>query len=616
MPKIKLLSDTLASQVAAGEVVERPASVVKELIENCIDSGARNIDILIRRGGISSIQVADDGCGMTKTDALMSLERHATSKIATTDDLAKIITMGFRGEALPSIASVSRFRLTTRETNALAGTEIQVTGGKLASVKEAGEAPGTQIEVRSLFYNIPARRKFLRTENTEFSHIEHQVRVHAIAHPNIGFNLVHNERTVFHLPRTESLFERVRGLAGNELAGRLLEVRDQTRSGIRFYGFIGEPGLSRSNRSLQMIFLNRRPIDGAILQYALREGYHTALMKGQHAVTFLFLEMDPDKVDVNVHPAKREVRFHDGNTMRSSLVQVVAETLEQFTRPNPLVSKSADPVVDSKPALAQSELMPAAEQRSLRHDWAATPAPLPPASSPVDKEAVTELPLDGEDSSAVVQETPSPIPAEPEPAKSAVPKADDFRIIGVLGKLYVLMQDSEGMVLMDQHAAHERVLFEQMRKRMEEEGVPTQQLLMPVTMEMTPKDYDLVSQNLETLRKLGIGAEAFGVNTLKIDCLPTFVSESDGNQFINDVLEELQRDTQRMSSMRLGEDMVATTVCRHAVKANDFLHHEELQKLLEDLLACDLPFCCPHGRPTLVQISYRELERKFGRMQP
>lgn len=624
MGKIQLLPDTLASQVAAGEVVERPASVVKELIENSIDSGARNIEIRIRRGGISSIHIADDGCGMDKTDALMCLERHATSKIRRAEDLAAILTMGFRGEALPSIASVSKFRLTTREPNALEGTEIVIQGGKLLSVKEAGEAPGTQIEVRSLFYNLPARRKFLRTENTEFSHIEHQVRVHAIANPRIRFSLVHNDRMIFQLPATERLFERVRGLVGNELALRLLEIPQGERGGIGISGFIGEPGLSRSNRHLQMIFLNRRPIDGAMLQYALREGYHTALMKGQQPVTFLFLEMDPTTVDVNVHPSKREVRFHDGIGLRSALVEAIAETLEKRRGPRDNgineeapIRKAAEPVPSFEiPPLReefrQDVLLPEREQRSLRTDWS------PMLASPADP--VSE-----------VQEGDEPVPdpasqleagpeegkeAETPPAKpaSSVPQAEDFRLLGVVGKLYVLMENEAGLVLMDQHAAHERVLFEQMRKRMENEGVPTQQLLMPVTLEMTPKEFDFVRQHLETLRKLGIGAEVFGANTLKIDCLPTFVSERDGNRFINNVLEELQRDTSRMSPMRLGEDMVATTVCRHAVKANDDLHMEELKSLLKDLLACDLPFCCPHGRPTLVQISYKELERKFGRV--
>ena len=622
MAKIKLLSDTLASQVAAGEVVERPASVVKELIENSIDAGARNIEIQIRRGGISSIQIADDGCGMNKTDALMSLERHATSKIRETEDLASILTMGFRGEAMPSIASVSKFRMTTRETNALAGTEILVNGGKLASVKEAGEAPGTQIEVRSLFFNIPARRKFLRTENTEFSHIEHQVRIHAIAHPHIRFSLVHNDRTVFHLPSTESLFERIRGLAGNELASRLLEIPDQTVNGLRFHGFIGEPGLSRSNRSLQMIFLNRRPIEGAILQYALREGYHTALMKGQHPVTFLFIEMNPSLVDINVHPAKREVRFHDGNNLRATLVSVIANTLESFIKPATstwgntgtvtVEEESSTVATTDAPQHVQPTLVPEAEQRSLRKDWA-DQSPTSTGDWPPELEQErTRTDLTPPEPSASSSGLPN---AEKSTGPtSKVPKPADFRILGVLGKLYVLMENDQGLVLMDQHAAHERVLFEQMRRRMEDEGVPTQQLLMPTILEMTPKEFDLVSQNLPTLRKLGIGAETFGSNTIKVDCLPTFVDERDGNTFINDVLEELRRDTTRMSTMRLGEDMVATTVCRHAVKANDFLHLKELEKLLEDMLLCDLPFCCPHGRPTLIQISYAELERKFGRV--
>ncbi|MEM8955092.1 MAG: DNA mismatch repair endonuclease MutL, partial [Verrucomicrobiota bacterium] len=324
MAKIRLLPDDLVSQVAAGEVIERPASVVKELVENSIDAGARRIEVVVNRGGISLIRVVDDGVGMNRTDALLAVERHATSKIATKEDLAAISTLGFRGEALPSIASVSRFRLSTREREALSGTAIEIKGGKLSGVKDSGDAPGTQIEARSLFYNLPARRKFLRTENTEFSHVEHQTRVQAIAHPEISFTLIRDERAVFQLPATRALIDRVRGLVGVELVSELVEVPRKERNGVAIWGLIGRPGIGRSNRSQQFVFLNGRPVEAPLLQYALREGYHTALMKGQYPVTFLFLEMDPCEVDVNVHPAKREVRFRDGNGVKGAVVEAVS----------------------------------------------------------------------------------------------------------------------------------------------------------------------------------------------------------------------------------------------------------------------------------------------------
>ncbi len=635
MGKIRLLSDALASQVAAGEVVERPASVVKELVENSIDAGAKNIEILTQRGGISLIRVVDDGCGMNRDDALMCLERHATSKIRTKEDLAAIGTLGFRGEAMPSIASVAKFKLTTREPEALTGTEIIVNGGRMVSVKDCGEPPGTQIEVRSLFFNIPARRKFLRTENTEFSHLEQVVRTQAIGHPGIRFTLVRGERISFQLPATTDQRERIAGLAGHDLAGRLLEVKKQTHHGVTVWGYIGPPGMGQSDRRKQLIILNGRPVEAAMLTYALREGYHTALMKGQFPVTYLFLETDPAAVDVNVHPAKREVRFHDGNGVRDAVIAAVQDTLTGSMK-RPVSGVGLTGMDKTAPVARQDELIPVQEQQSLRNDWSgfapvrqeverhdapprSNPVASPSQPYPIENKEVTE----GEGTEAESANGSETSDQPPLQSRSAIPsvtdddlppmRAADYRLMGVIGKLYVLLEHKEGLVLMDQHAAHERVLFEEMRRRMETEGVPSQGLLAPLMVELAPKDFDLVSQNIETLHKLGIAAEPFGGNTLKIDSLPTFLKSDDPETFLQDVIDEIRNDSDRMSKMRLGEDMVATTVCRHAVKANDPLHDAELVKLLADLLECEMPYCCPHGRPTLIQISYAELDKKFGR---
>src|SRR5437763_8157849 len=332
MSRIRLLPEILASQVAAGEVIERPASVVKELVENSIDAGARKIEVSIGRGGISLIRVVDDGSGMDRDDALLSLERHATSKIRTAADLAAIATLGFRGEALPSIASISRFRLTTREPDAVAGTEIIVAGGKIETVRDAGEAPGTQIEVRSIFCNLPARRKFLRSENTESRNLEHQLHLQATGHPEIAFAFVRDERVVFQPPAAPSLVDRIRDLHGKELVDRLLPVEETKNAKIRIRGLIGQAGVSRQTRAQQLIFVNGRAVENAVLTSALREGYHTALMKGQFPVTFLFLDLDPAAVDVNVHPAKREVRFRDPHGVREALVAAIRQTLESGRR--------------------------------------------------------------------------------------------------------------------------------------------------------------------------------------------------------------------------------------------------------------------------------------------
>jgi len=561
MSRIHLLPDDVASQVAAGEVVERPASVVKELVENSLDAQARRIEVMIRRGGKSHIRVVDDGIGMDRDDALLSLERHATSKIRTGQDLAAIRTLGFRGEALPSIASVSRFRLATREHTSLAGTEITIAGGRIEAVRDGGDAPGTQIDVRSLFYNLPARRKFLRAERTETSHVEHHVQLQALGHPEVAFTLLIDDRVAVQLPPADSLITRIRDLSGAAAAEELLPIPDAARDEIRVHGFIGKPGVSRSSRGQQVIFLNGRAIENSTLNFALREGYHTALMKGQYPVTFLFLEMDPALVDVNVHPSKREVRFRD----HSWQVQFRPAPPEPFAAPS-----------------AQTELIQPAAAHTLRQDWWSPPVS---ASAP------------------------------PEAPKVTPEKSSDFRVLGVLGKLYVLMENEGGLVLVDQHAAHERILFEELRRQMEAKGVPSQRLLLPFTLQVTPRDGEVLHRNLETLQKMGVGVEPFGTDTFKVDYLPQFVRVSDPNAFLRDVIDELRETSSRSSALRLGEDVIATTVCRHAVKANDVLREPEVVRLIQDLLACELPYCCPHGRPTMIQISYAELEKKFGRQQ-
>ncbi len=544
MGRIRLLPETVASQVAAGEVVERPASLVKELIENSIDAGAGRIDIMVRRGGISLVRVIDDGCGMDRDDALLSLERHATSKIRSAADLQAVATLGFRGEALPSIASVSRFRLTTREPHAITGSEVIVNGGKLEIVRDGGEAPGTQVEVRSLFYNLPARRKFLRSENTESRNIEHQIHLQAIGHPQIAFSLLRDDRVLFRLPAAATLGDRIRDLYGIELLERLVEVTGTVPRKIRIGGFIGQAGLSRQTRTQQLVFVNGRAIESSLITAAIREGYHTALMKGQYPVTFLF-PTGPGKAVTDLR-------------LRSEV-----SAPEELPRELPHLGPSAA-------GLAVAGI--GDPGRAVKAEQAPSPAPVK---------------RDG--------------------------NQQEFQIIGVLSKLYVLMENADGLVLVDQHAAHERILFEELRRRMEEQGVPTQKLLLPQTFDVPPRDADWIEGNLLILQKMGIGIESFGPNTFKIESVPSFLNVSDPVQFMRKVVDDLKSATNSASAMRLGEEMIAKSVCRHAVKANDPLRYPELEKLIRDLLDCDLPYCCPHGRPTMIQISLAELEKKFGR---
>jgi DNA mismatch repair protein MutL len=490
---------------------------------------------------------------------------------------------------------VSRFRLTTREPDAVAGTEIIVAGGKIETVRDGGEAPGTQIEVRSIFYNLPARRKFLRSENTESRNIEHQLHLQATGHPEIAFVFVRDERVILQLPAAASLLDRIRDLHGKDLVDRLLNVEEPKNNPakIRIRGLIGQAGVSRQTRAQQLVFVNGRAIESPVLTAALREGYHTALMKGQFPVTFLFLDLDPAAVDVNVHPAKREVRFRDPNAVREAAVDAIRRTLEsgrrdwqqQFQRPDAAVAGIVDPG-RTTPGLVSVE---------------------PGSSIPATTEPLPSLDVRPTESSVSNWKQPT------QEAINVASTSQQFQIIGVLNKLYVLMENQDGLVLVDQHAAHERILFEELRRRMEEQGVPSQRLLLPQTFELAPRDAEWVERNAATLQKMGIGIEPFGQNAFKIDSLPTFLDVSDPVTFMRKVIDGLKSASNGSSALRLGEEMIAKTVCRHAVKANDPLRYLEVEKLITDLLQCDLPYCCPHGRPTMIQISHSELEKKFGR---
>jgi DNA mismatch repair protein MutL len=683
--RIRLLSEQVANQIAAGEVVERPASVVKELVENALDADAKKVTVEIGAGGRSLIRVTDDGTGMSRDDALLSLERHATSKIQRAEDLASIATMGFRGEAVPSIASVSRFTLTTREREDASpeGTQIIVNGGTIAEVKAAGSAPGTSVEVRQLFYNLPARRKFMRTEETEAAHVQHYLTLAALAYPEVAFTFVKDGRNVWQLPalksdpaissRIEALRERLRALLGSE---KLLPVNFSvslaednpvpgeddifenaspvkpehpvSESRLRIWGLIGSPGVSRATRESQFVFVNRRPVENRGINYALTEGYHTSLMKGRYPVCCLFLEMNPAAVDVNIHPAKREVKFHRESEIRKFTAQAIRETLLAFhSEPGletrrlnggataaprtPELPVTPDSPASHTPALPQFpeklkpiDPAPAFSAPPLKMGF--QPAPTGPETRPP---ATASSGATGPESESKPLEPgapslkPKPVPGLPAsgfqfPATgAAVPLLDvPLRMVGVIGRLYVVLESDRGLVLLDQHAAHERILFEQMMNRIESNTLaPSQKLLLPETIELPPRDAQFLREQLTVLTRLGVGLNEFGERTFLLDALPPFVKVPDARRFVFDLVDELRVAGREVNLARLGEHTVAKTVCRHAVKANDPLNGPELDNLVEDLRRCAMPYTCPHGRPTLIEMNYRELEKKFGRTQ-
>jgi DNA mismatch repair protein MutL len=660
MNRIRLLPDHVANQIAAGEVVERPASVVKELVENSLDAKAGRISVEIGAGGRSLIRVTDDGSGMSRDDALLCLERHATSKIQRAEDLTAITTMGFRGEALPSIASVSRFTLTTREVDDPTGeaTQVVIGGGKILEVKAAASPSGTTIEVRQLFFNLPARRKFLRAEETERAHIQHYLTLVALAWPGVGFTFTSDGRLVWQLPavkwtsaaeRSGALRERLRQLHGADvpllpvdftaevqetgdegLHEESLVLRDAARfTSFRVWGFIGAPGVSRATRDEQHLFVNQRPVDNRGLNFALLEGYHNALMKGRYPVCCLFLELDPAAVDVNVHPQKREVKFREEPAVRRLVAKAVRDTLAAFHQPAEAAGgkvgkwesgKMSPPAPEPAP-LPELKLEPprpagpTAVQRSLPVGFsppAERPMPpqvaaVPPSPNPLQQSAPTPEPPRPVSPSPTFH--PAPAPGVPVPLLR-VP----LRLVGVVGRLYVVLESDRGMVLLDQHAAHERILYEQMLQRLEKaEAAPSQRLLLPETIELSPRDATFVRQHLDILSRLGVGLREFGERTFLLDALPPFVRGGNPRQFAFQLVDELKAAGAGINTLRLGEDMVAKTVCRHAVKANDPLAGKELEHLVENLRGCEMPYTCPHGRPTLIEMSWRELEKKFGR---
>ncbi len=651
MNRIRVLSDQVANQIAAGEVVERPASVVKELVENAIDAGAGKIGVEIQAGGRALIRVTDDGVGMSRDDALLSLERHGTSKLRKAEDLTTIATMGFRGEAVPSIASVCRFTLTTREREGdePEGTEVAIDGGKLIDVKSAGRAPGTTVEARQLFFNLPARRKFLKSQETERAHIQHCLALTALAHPQIAFDFKSDKRMVWRLPaesaggdaasRMAALKERLRALYGAEI--QMIPVAGE-EGAIRIWGFTGAPGVSRANRQDQHVFVNKRPIEHRGLNQALLEGYRGGLPKGRYPICCLFLEMPTASVDVNIHPAKREVKFERDREVRALVADAVRDALLDYHRES-LATSSADDAVDVVPAdeplkaepfptasTKRSETMelaggesfeaatPAAKPGAERKSGPASaqrifpevpkPTPVPPATTAGGKPGRAVLDDDAKERIAAIEKEVKDAPLEPAPLLK-VP----LRMLGTVARHYVVLESDRGMVLMDRRAAHERVLYEKMLAEAQDAAGEAQRLLLPETVELSTRDAGFVREQLDALAKLGVGLSEFGEQTFLLDALPPFVRGMDARKFVLELIDDLKAAGSSAGSDRLTERVIAQSLCHRAVQSGDSLSETELTQLVEDLRRCSMPYTCPNGRPTLIEMNERELAKKFGR---
>ena len=572
MPVVRVLPEILASQVAAGEVVERPASVVKELVENSLDAGAREVMVDIEKGGVNLIRVTDDGCGMAREDALLSLERHATSKLRTSADLANILTLGFRGEAVPSIASVAKFRMVTRQADSLTGTEIIVDGGKLRDVRDAGGAPGTVIEARNLFFNMPARRKFMRAESTESAYVEQQLRLHALAAPGVRFRFRKDDRTIFDLPGVVRTADRVRQLLGNELGGELVEIPEAMGAGMQVSGFILPAQHARKGRRHQFVFLNGRPIEDSAISKGLVEGFRGNLQDGLYPAAWLWMEMEPQLVDVNVHPAKKEVRFHRPNEIRDLISQAVADCLKPRSR-SPLQQVAPQVTRDSEFITEPEEKI--VSRAAMFHS----------SQQEMEMVAVDDAEI-----------------------KARLSKAPQFRLVGMLQDRYVIFESDSGLVLFDPKAARERIIFEQLTKG-HKEGMETQNLLVPVLIELDPRDLDHLLREKNALLEAGLEVEAFGGNTLQLRSLPAFLNMDDPKIFLSEILEDTLHgpvSAGKFTFERLAR-IIANKVAKRVVP-----RMVEAQSLLEELFECDLPYCAADGRPTLTEYNRKDIDRRFG----
>jgi DNA mismatch repair protein MutL len=591
MTQIRVLPEVLINKIAAGEVVERPASVVKELVENSLDAGASDIRIDVEEGGKRLIRVQDNGCGMHPDSALLALERHATSKIQELDDLERISTLGFRGEALPSIASVARVRLVSSDGSHPSGSEIQIEGGKIKDVRETGCPRGTTLEIRNLFYNTPVRKKFLKTHQTELSHITGLLTEIALAHPHVYFTLRHGSRTLLKTPPVSSLLERSLQVFGKEKKGQLMEM-EEGREGIHLFGLISIPGYTRPSGTWMNFFVNRRPVRDRSLRHAVYEAYETLLMKGRHPEVYLFMDVDPGMVDVNVHPTKREVRFTNMKMIHDFLRDAVRKAAQGYGR-TPAEVEGEEGVRHHPP---QEERIREAVETYLRtHEGETSPrGPSRPRG-------------------AGFSGTIRPEQGEPHPVVQTLYLKEHLVPMGQIADSFIICQDRDGLILIDQHAAHERILYEKFKNYYSLSKIPVQHLLIPVNLELKGREEILLHEHLETLQSFGIEIEDFGHGTYTVKGVPMWVADTNIEEIIHSILQEIDQLGQSSEVQRRMEEIIHIFSCRAAIKAHQRLSLEEMESLLKDLSDTESPHTCEHGRPTMIRIGLQEIEKMFQR---
>jgi DNA mismatch repair protein MutL len=609
MAKVRILSDRVANQIAAGEVIERPAAVVKELLENALDAGATRVEVEFRHGGRSLMRIEDNGHGMSRDDALLALERHATSKIVEAADLDRLASYGFRGEALPSIASVSRFELQTREQGSDAGTEILVNGGKFVHVRDCGRPVGTRMEVTHLFNSVPARRKFLKTDQTEAAHIVQCVRLYALACPRTSFTLIEDGRTVFRSPECATLAERIAEIFGRQTADSLVPI-DAAGEGMGLHGLIGRPGVGRSTRHEMIVFVNQRPVDSRTLNYALIESYHESLPKGRYPLAFVFFECDPASVDVNVHPAKREVRFRSEPQVRGFVIRAVLSRLRELGIP-------AGGAVQIAPAGGAVQIAPAGGGVRVAASDVRSPGvslnPSQPAkagttnpATPPDIRATSFAPRIPVSLAPLIP--PPPAPVEIRKPDIVIPP---WRFLALAHGSYALFETAAGLVLLDRRAAHERVWFERLREQFRSGLVPSQRLLLPVPLELDPVSSALLLDRLTFLHAHGFEIGEFGRNFFRVEAVPAWMEPADAEPFLRDLLGAFRDGRLPDKDTDLAREELARLAVAKAVRLPERAGEAELQSLVAQLLATRTPLTSPAGRPTYIELNHSELARRF-----